>query len=110
MDKEGVDFDCVKNELGNYEIILEEWGGDNIFVNVLVLIGQGIDVLLDIIFLQVELMELKVILEGLVKGVVLEAALDKGRGVIIIVLVQEGIIRKGDIMFVGEDFGCVCDV
>ncbi|MBE9568024.1 MAG: translation initiation factor IF-2 [Proteobacteria bacterium] len=107
MDKEGADPDRVKTELGNYEIIPEEWGGDNIFVNVSALTGQGIDELLDTISLQAELMELKAAREGLARGVVLEASLDKGRGVTTTVLVQEGTLRKGDIMLAGEDFGRV---
>jgi translation initiation factor IF-2 len=107
MDKEGADPDRVKNELGNYEIIPEEWGGDNIFVNVSALTGEGIDKLLDAISLQAELMELTVTSEGLARGVVLEASLDKGRGVTATVLVQEGTLRKGDIMLAGEDFGRV---
>jgi translation initiation factor IF-2 len=107
IDKEGADPDRVKNELGNYEIIPEEWGGDNIFVNVSALTGEGIDSLLDTILLQAELNELKSTPEGLARGVVLEAALDKGRGVTTTVLVQEGTLRKGDIMLAGEDFGRV---
>jgi len=107
MDKEGADPDRVKTELGNYEIIPEEWGGDNIFVNVSAMTGEGVDALLDAISLQAELMELQSTSEGLAKGVVLEATLDKGRGVTATVLVQEGSIRKGDIMLAGEDFGRV---
>ncbi len=107
MDKEGADPDRVKTELGNYEIIPEDWGGDNIFVNVSAHTGEGIDTLLDAISLQAELMELQATPEGLAKGVVLEAALDKGRGVTATVLVQEGAIQKGDIMLAGEDFGRV---
>jgi translation initiation factor IF-2 len=107
IDKEGADPDRVKNELGNYEIIPEEWGGDNIFVNVSALTGQGVDELLDAVSLQAELMELKAVDEGLAKGVVLEASLDKGRGVTATVLVQEGRLNKGDIMLAGEDFGRV---
>jgi translation initiation factor IF-2 len=107
IDKEGADPDRVKNELGSYEIIPEEWGGDNIFVNVSALTGEGVDSLLDSISLQAELMELQATAEGLAKGVVLEAALDKGRGVTTTVLVQEGTLRKGDIMLAGEDFGRV---
>ncbi len=107
MDKEGADPDRVKTELGNYEIIPEEWGGDNIFVNVSALTGQGIDELLDTILLQAELQEYKATTEGLARGVVLEASLDKGRGVSTTVLVQEGTLRKGDIMLAGEDFGRV---
>ena len=107
MDKEGADPDRVKTELGNYEIIPEEWGGDNIFVNVSAMTGEGVDALLDAISLQAELMELQAASEGLAKGVVLEATLDKGRGVTTTVLVQEGTINKGDIMLAGEDFGRV---
>ncbi|MBE9567445.1 MAG: translation initiation factor IF-2, partial [Proteobacteria bacterium] len=107
MDKEGADPDRVKTELGNYEIIPEEWGGDNIFVNVSAMTGEGVDALLDAISLQAELMELQAASEGLAKGVVLEATLDKGRGVTTTVLVQEGTIKKGDIMLAGEDFGRV---
>ncbi len=107
MDKEGADPDRVKTELGNYEIIPEEWGGDNIFVNVSAHTGEGIDTLLDAILLQAELMELEATSEGLAKGVVLEASLDKGRGVTATVLVQEGTLKKGDIMLAGEDFGRV---
>jgi len=107
MDKEGADPDRVKTELGNYEIIPEEWGGDNIFCNVSALTGEGIDALLDAISLQAELMELQVTPEGLAKGIVLEASLDKGRGVSATVLVQEGTLKKGDIMLAGEDFGRV---
>ncbi|VAW53175.1 Translation initiation factor 2 [hydrothermal vent metagenome] len=107
MDKEGADPDRVKTELGNYEVIPEEWGGDNIFVNVSALTGDGVDKLLDAISLQAELMELTATSEGLAKGIVLEAALDKGRGVTATVLVQEGSLKKGDIMLAGEDFGRV---
>jgi translation initiation factor IF-2 len=107
IDKEGADPDRVKNELGNYEIIPEDWGGDNIFVNVSAHTGEGIDSLLDAILLQAELMELDAPSEGLAKGVVLEASLDKGRGVTATVLVQEGRLKKGDIMLAGEDFGRV---
>ncbi len=107
MDKEGADPDRVKNELGNYEIIPEDWGGENIFVNVSAHTGQGIDELLDAILLQAELLELKAATDGPARGVVLEASLDKGRGVTSTVLVQEGTLRKGDIMLAGEDFGRV---
>lgn len=107
IDKEGADPERVKSELGNYEILPEEWGGDNIFVNVSALTGDGIDNLLDTISLQAELLEFTAPVDGLAKGVVLEAALDKGRGVSTTVLVQEGTLRKGDIMLAGEDFGRV---
>jgi len=107
MDQPGADPDRVKNELGSYEIIPEEWGGDNIFVNVSALTGEGVEALLDAISLQAELMEIQATTEGLAKGIVLEASLDKGRGVTATVLIQEGTLRKGDIMLAGEDFGRV---
>ncbi len=107
MDKEGADPDRVKNELGNYGIIPEDWGGENIFVNISAHTGQGIDELLDAILLQADLLELKSVVDGPAKGVVLEASLDKGRGVTSTVLIQEGTLRKGDIMLAGEDFGRV---
>ncbi len=107
IDKEGTDPDRVKTELGNYEVIPEEWGGENIFVSVSAKTGEGIDNLLDAVLLQSELMELKAHSEGLASGVVLEASLDKGRGVTTTVLVQQGTLRKGDILLAGEEFGRV---
>ncbi len=107
VDKEEADPDRVKTELGNHEVIPEEWGGENMFVNVSAMNGQGIDELLDAILLQAELLELKAADEGMAKGVVLESSLDKGRGVTTTVLVQEGVLNKGDIMLAGEEFGRV---
>jgi len=107
MDVEGADPERVKTELGNYEVIPEAWGGENIFVNVSALTGQGVDELLDAVLLQAELMELKAHSEGLASGVVLEASLDKGRGVTTTVLVQQGTLKKGDIILAGEEFGRV---
>lgn len=107
IDKEDSDPDRVKTELGSHEVISEEWGGENIFVNVSAHTGQGVDALLDAVSLQAELMELKAPAEGLAKGVVLEATLDKGRGVTTTVLVQAGQLKKGDIMLAGEEFGRV---
>lgn len=107
IDKENSDPERVRNELGNYSVISEEWGGENVFVNVSAKTGQGIDNLLDAILLQAELMELKAHSEGLARGVVLEASLDKGRGVTTTVLVQQGTLKKGDIILAGEEFGRV---
>ncbi|MDT8451850.1 MAG: translation initiation factor IF-2 [Gammaproteobacteria bacterium] len=107
VDKEDSDPERVKNELGNYSVISEEWGGENVFVNVSAKTGQGIDDLLDAILLQAELMELKAHSEGPARGVVLEASLDKGRGVTTTVLVQQGTLKKGDIILAGEEFGRV---
>ncbi len=107
IDKEDADPDRVKTDLGNYEVIPEEWGGENMFVNVSAMTGQGVDALLDAILLQAELLELKSATEGRAKGVVLESSLDKGRGVTTTVLVQEGALNKGDIMLAGDEFGRV---
>jgi len=107
IDKEGADPDRVKTELGGQEVIPEEWGGETIFVNVSAMTGEGVDALLDAISLQAELMELKAPVEGQAKGVVIEATLDKGRGVTTTVLVQSGTLRQGDILLAGEEFGRV---
>ncbi len=107
IDKEDANPERVKTELGAHNIIPEEWGGDSIFVNVSALTGEGIDALLDAISIQAEVMELKASVDGMAKGVVLEAMLDKGRGVTTTVLVQEGTLNKGDIMLAGEEFGRV---
>ena len=107
IDKEDAEPDRVKTELGNHEVIPEEWGGENMFVNVSAVTGQGIDELLDAILLQAELLELRAPEEGMAKGVVLESSLDKGRGVTTTVLVQEGTLNRGDILLAGEEFGRV---
>lgn len=107
IDKEDADPDRVKTELGNQEVIPEEWGGENMFVNVSAMTGQGVDTLLDAILLQAELLELRAATAGKAKGVVLESSLDKGRGVTTTVLVQEGTLNKGDILLAGEEFGRV---
>ncbi len=107
IDKEDADPDRVKTELGNHEVIPEEWGGENMFVSVSAINGEGIDALLDAILLQAELLELKAATEGMARGVVLESSLDKGRGVTTTVMVQEGTLNKGDIILAGEEFGRV---
>ena len=107
MDKEEANPDRVKTELGNHDVIPEDWGGDVPFVPVSALTGQGIDDLLDTISLQAEMLELKAPTEGAAKGTVIEARLDKGRGTIVTVLVQSGILKKGDIVVVGQEYGRV---
>jgi translation initiation factor IF-2 len=107
IDKEDSDPDRVKTELGSQDVIPEEWGGENMFVNVSAMTGEGIDALLDAILLQAELLELRAATEGRARGVVLESSLDKGRGVTTTVLVQEGILNKGDVILAGEEFGRV---
>ncbi len=107
MDKETANPDRVKTELGNHDVIPEDWGGDVPFVPVSALTGQGIDELLDTISLQAEMLELKAPKTGAAKGTVIEARLDKGRGTIVTVLVQSGTLNKGDIVVVGQEYGRV---
>ncbi|MDH5471468.1 MAG: translation initiation factor IF-2 [Gammaproteobacteria bacterium] len=107
IDKEDADPDRVKNALGNHEVIPEEWGGENIFVNVSAKTGEGVDDLLDAISIQAEVMELKAPATGPAKGLVIEATLDKGRGVMTTVLVQQGKLNKGDILLAGQEYGRV---
>ncbi|MDC9724442.1 MAG: translation initiation factor IF-2 [Gammaproteobacteria bacterium] len=107
MDKETANPDRVKTELGNHDVIPEDWGGDVPFVPVSALTGQGVDELLDTISLQAEMLELKAIATGPAKGTVIEARLDKGRGTIVTVLVQSGTLNKGDIVVVGQEYGRV---
>ena len=107
IDKEGVDTEKIKAELAKYNIVSEAWGGDNIFVEVSSKSGQGIDELLDAISLQAEVMELRAAVSGHAQGAVIEATLDKGRGVITTVLVKRGVLKKGDILLAGMEFGRV---
>jgi translation initiation factor IF-2 len=107
IDKENADPDRVKNELSAHEIIPEEWGGENLFVNVSAQTGEGIDSLLDAILLQAELMDLKAIAEGPAHGIVIESSLEKGRGAVATVLVQAGRLMQGDMIIAGEEYGRV---
>jgi len=107
IDKEQADPDRVKTELGSHEVIPEDWGGDNMFVNVSAKTGEGIDDLLDAISLTAEVMELNAPAEGPAQGLVVEATLDKGRGVTTTVLVQKGKLKKGDILLAGQEYGRV---
>jgi len=107
IDKEDADTDRVKNELAALEVVPEDWGGDNIFVNVSAITGEGVDQLLDAILLQSEVLELKAVDKGNAKGVVIEATLDKGRGPVATVLVQSGELKKGHILLAGIQYGRV---
>ena len=107
IDKEGVDTEKIKSELAKHNIVPEAWGGENIFVEVSSKSGQGIDELLDAVSLQAEIMELKAPISGSAKGTVIEATLDKGRGVIATMLVKQGMLKKGDILLAGMEFGRV---
>jgi len=107
IDKENADPDRVRNELAALDVIPEEWGGDYMFVNVSAHTGEGVEALLEAILLQAELMELQASDQGLAKGIVVEASLDKGRGPIATVLVQSGKLEKGQILLAGTEFGRV---
>ncbi|HRQ64957.1 MAG TPA: translation initiation factor IF-2 [Xanthomonadaceae bacterium] len=107
MDKPEANPDNVKQGLGKLEVIPEEWGGENIFVPVSAKTGDGIDSLLDAILVQSEVMELTAPTDAPGSGVVVESALDKGRGPVATVLVQQGTLRKGDFLVCGVEFGRV---
>ena len=107
IDKENADLDRVKNELAALEVIPEAWGGENIFVHVSAITGEGVDELLDAILLQSEVLELKAVDKGNAKGIVVEATLDKGRGPIATVLIQSGELIKGQILLAGTQYGRV---
>lgn len=105
IDKESADLDRVKTELSQIEVISEEWGGEHQFVNVSAKTGQGVEELLEAISLQAEVLDLKAVPTGPAKGIVIESRLDKGRGPVASVLIQEGELRAGDIMLCGEEYG-----
>ena len=105
IDKEGVSVENVKKELTKHEIVPEDWGGENIFVDVSAKEGTGIDNLLESISLLAEVLELKAIAKGSATGVVLESALDKGKGATATVLVQKGCMNTGDNILCGKEFG-----
>ncbi len=107
IDKENADPDRVKNELAALEVIPEDWGGENIFVNLSAITGEGVDELLDAILLQSEVLELKAVDKGNAKGIVIEATLDKGRGPVATVLIQSGELIKGQILLAGTQYGRV---
>ncbi|WP_413478417.1 translation initiation factor IF-2 [Vibrio hibernica] len=107
IDKEGANPDNVKNALAQYDVIPEEWGGENIFVHISAKVGTNIEGLLEAILLQSEVLELKAVTDGMASGVVVESRLDKGRGPVATVLVQAGTLRKGDIVLCGQEYGRV---
>ena len=107
IDKPEADPDRVRNELSQYDVISEEWGGDTQFVPVSAKTGSGIDDLLEAILNQAELLELTAVREGLASGVVIESRLDKGRGPVASILVQEGTLKQGDIVLCGFEYGRV---
>jgi translation initiation factor IF-2 len=107
IDKATADPDRVRQELSKHEVIPEEWGGQNMFVNVSAYTGQGIDQLLEAILLQSEVLELGAPVEGLASGIVIEASMEKGRGATATVLVRKGTLKLGDPIIAGQEFGRV---
>ncbi len=107
IDKPDADPDRVRNELSQFGVISEDWGGDTQFVQVSAKTGLGIDELLDSLLAQAELLELTAVREGMARGVVIESRLDKGRGPVASVLVQEGTLVQGDIILCGLEYGRV---
>ena len=105
MDKESADPDRVKNELAARDVIPEDWGGEVPFVPVSAHTGEGIDQLLEAVLLQAEILELKATFVGPGQGVVVESRLDKGRGPVSTLLVQNGTLKKGDIVLAGTCYG-----
>jgi translation initiation factor IF-2 len=107
IDKHGADPERVKSELSQHQVIPEDWGGDTQFVNVSAHTGEGIDTLLESVALQAEVLELTAVVSGPAKGVVIESSLEKGRGAVATVLVQQGTLKAGDALLAGREYGRV---
>lgn len=107
IDKEGANPERVKEELTKYELVCEDWGGDVICVPVSAKTGEGMDTLLEMVGLTADVMELKANPDRLGMGAVIEARLDKNRGPIATLLVQNGTLRTGDILIAGTAVGRV---
>ena len=107
IDKPGANVERVKQELSEYELIPEDWGGSTVFVPVSAKNNEGIDDLLNSILLQSEVLELTAVYDAMASGVVIESRLDKGRGPVATILVQEGTLRQGDIVLCGFEYGRV---
>src|SRR5690554_5591561 len=107
MDKEQADPDRVKNELSAIEVIPEDWGGDVQFVPISAHTGEGVDTLLEAVLLQAEILELEASPDAPANGVVVESSLERGRGSVATVLVQNGTLRQGDMVVAGCFFGKV---
>jgi translation initiation factor IF-2 len=105
IDKEDADPDRIKNGLAALDVLPEEWGGDTMFMHVSAKDGTGIDELLEAVLLQAEVLELQAQPSAPGRGVVVESRLDKGRGPVATVLVQNGTLRQGDIVLAGVNYG-----
>ncbi|WP_440467343.1 translation initiation factor IF-2 [Pseudomonas sp. YH-1] len=107
IDKPDANPDNIKNGLAALDVIPEEWGGDAPYVHVSAKLGTGVDELLEAVLLQAEVLELKATPSAPGRGVVVESRLDKGRGPVATVLVQDGTLRQGDMVLVGVNYGRV---
>lgn len=107
VDKEDANPERVKQELVAEEVVPDDWGGDTQFIHVSAHTGEGIDELLDAVLLQSEMLELTAVKDTSAKGVIIESRLDKGRGPIATILVQNGTLRKGDVLLAGHEYGRV---
>ncbi len=107
IDKPSANIDRVKQELSEYELIPEDWGGSTVFAPVSAKTGEGIDNLLDMILLTADILELKADPKRKARGLVIEAQLDKGRGPVATVLVQKGTLKVGDFIAAGACYGKV---
>jgi translation initiation factor IF-2 len=105
IDKPGADLDRIRSELSVHGVTSEEWGGDTPFVSVSAKVGTGVDDLLEAVLLQAEVLELKATPSAPGRGVVVESRLDKGRGPVATVLVQDGTLRQGDMVLIGSNYG-----
>ncbi len=105
MDKAGANPDRIKQELANYDLLAEDWGGKTIFVPISALTGKGVDDLLEMVLLVAEMGEYKANPNRLAIGTVLEAKLDKGKGVVATLLVKNGTLKVGDPIVVGNTWG-----
>lgn len=105
MDKQGIDPDRIKTEVSKYGLIPEDWGGDTMFVPISAKTGMGVDNLLDSVLVQAEVLELKAVVDCPARGVVIESRVDRGRGAVMSVLIQQGTLHKGDIILAGLEYG-----
>ncbi len=107
MDKEGADPERVMRQLSEHGLIPEEWGGDTIFVKVSARTGEGLDELLEMLALQTEILELRANPNRPGRGIIVESSIDRGRGRVATVLVQDGTFKRGDVVVVGSVMGRV---
>lgn len=105
MDREGANPDRVKQELTEFELVPEDWGGDTMFVPISALKGDGIDDLLESIKIQAEMMDLREDPKGKAEGMIIESKVETGRGPVATVLIQKGTLKKGDAVVCGENYG-----